>query len=198
MKYHDPFQPDTFYHVFNHAVGHELLFRTADNYIYFLQKYRQYMQPVWDTYAYCLMPNHFHLLIKIKSLSELVQYSNFKEDIHQLVMQPFSNFLNGYAKAYNRKFERRGALLEDFTKRVAVTNKQYLINLINYIHQNPVHHGFCHNIEEWIFSSYHAFLSEKETQVRRAEVLNLFGDVQHFKLLHIDHLMPLREEWEFV
>ncbi|MBK7873636.1 MAG: hypothetical protein IPJ74_24705 [Saprospiraceae bacterium] len=84
MKYYDSFQPELFYHVFNHVVGHEYLFRQNDNYVYFLQKYSQYMHPLWDTYAYCLMPNHFHFLIKVKSLSELAKLPSFKEDIHRM------------------------------------------------------------------------------------------------------------------
>ncbi|MBK7873635.1 MAG: hypothetical protein IPJ74_24700 [Saprospiraceae bacterium] len=69
---------------------------------------------------------------------------------------------------------------------------------VNYIHQNPVHHGFCQYMEEWTFSSYHAFLSAKQTQLRRKEVIEWFGGEDQFWLLHRNDLMPLQEDWEFM
>lgn len=59
-------QPDTSYHIFNHANGFENIFRKEENFYYFLEKYRLYISPIAETYAYCLMPNHFHLVIRIR------------------------------------------------------------------------------------------------------------------------------------
>ena len=73
-KFSDNFQPNTYHHVYNHAIGHENLFRNEGNYEYFLNKYAEYLFPVCQTYAYCLMANHFHLLIKIRSEEELVAF----------------------------------------------------------------------------------------------------------------------------
>ena len=112
IKYQDNFEADNFFHVFNHAVGNENLFQNEDNFNYFLKKYNEHTHIIWDTYSYCLMPNHFHFLIKIKPIEELQKLSNFSEDVHKFVMQKLSNFLNGYAKAYNIKYKRKGALLD--------------------------------------------------------------------------------------
>lgn len=62
-----PLQPHTSYHIFNHANGFENVFREAENFRYFLEKYRLYISPIAETYAYCLMPNHFHLVVRIRS-----------------------------------------------------------------------------------------------------------------------------------
>jgi putative transposase len=62
----EPLQPDTCYHIFNHANGFENVFRTEENFRYFLEKYRLYISPIAETYAYCLMPNHFHLVVRIR------------------------------------------------------------------------------------------------------------------------------------
>ena len=59
-------QPEIFYHIYNHANGSENLFRVEDNYRFFLERWGKYVEPVANTYAYCLMPNHFHALIKVK------------------------------------------------------------------------------------------------------------------------------------
>ena len=62
-----PIEADKIYHIFNHAVGNENLFRKEDNFIYFLKKYHEHISPVADTFAYCLMPNHFHILLRMKN-----------------------------------------------------------------------------------------------------------------------------------
>lgn len=61
-----PLQPDTSYHIFNHANGFENVFRKEENFYFFLEKYRLYIYPIAETYAYCLMPNHFHLVVRIR------------------------------------------------------------------------------------------------------------------------------------
>ncbi len=197
MKYQDSFEADTFYHVFNHAVGSENLFRNDDNFRYFLKRYDLYMSQVWETYCYCLMPNHFHFLIRIKDEDELKKLPKYKGDVHKLVMQHLSNFLNSYAKSYNIRYKRKGALFLDFTKRIAVTEESYYTTLINYIHQNPVHHRFCQKMNEWIYSSYDAFLSEKTTKIKRTEVIEWFGDKNAFREFHKENVAALKEELEF-
>jgi REP element-mobilizing transposase RayT len=198
MKYQDNFEADTFFHIFNHSVGNESLFRNEDNFRYFLKKYDTYTYLIWETYAYCLMPNHFHFLVKIKSVEELQNLPKFSNDTHTFVMQQLSNLLNAYAKAYNIKYKRKGALFLDFTKRIAVKDDTYFSTLVNYIHQNPVHHGFCKNMEDWIYSSYQAFLSEKPSKIKRQEVLEWFGDKKSFQHFHQTNLMALQEDLEFL
>ncbi|MBS1776255.1 MAG: transposase, partial [Bacteroidetes bacterium] len=125
MKYHDKFEPETFYHIYNHAVGNENLFRSNENFRYFLKKYDEYTNSILETYAYCLMPNHFHFLVKIRPLEELQKLPKFSANTHGFVMQKFSNLFNAYAKANNRRYERRGALFLDFTKRIAIKDDTY-------------------------------------------------------------------------
>ncbi|MDO9153272.1 MAG: hypothetical protein Q7U47_06130, partial [Paludibacter sp.] len=61
-----PLKPDTSYHIFNHANGFENIFTEDENYRFFLEKYEQYISPIAETYAYCLLPNHFHLVVRIR------------------------------------------------------------------------------------------------------------------------------------
>ena len=107
------FEPSSYYHVINHAVGSENLFRCDENYRYFLRKYAQYMPSL----CYCLMPNHIYFLIRTIDEEAPLKHPKFKDDFHKLVMQELSNLLNAYTKAYNKNYERRGALWIDFTKR---------------------------------------------------------------------------------
>lgn len=185
------FEADCYYHIVNHAVGSENLFRTPENYRYFLNRYAHHTNTVLETFAYCLMPNHFHLLVKIRSVEELSKDSKFNNDVHKYVMQKFSNLLNGYAKAYNIRFGRKGALFVDYTKRFVVDSDSYFTAAVNYIHQNPTNHGFVADLSEWHYSSYHALVSDKTTRLKRDEVINWFGDKQHFVSFHQQNRSPL-------
>jgi len=73
MEVKIPLEPDKYYHIYNHAVGGDNLFCSNENFNYFLQKYKHYITPIADTFAYCLMPNHFHLAVRIKSKKELFE-----------------------------------------------------------------------------------------------------------------------------
>ncbi len=200
MDFYEPLLPNHYYHIYNHAVGNENLFRKKDNYTYFLQKYTQYIHPIAQTFAYCLMPNHFHFLIKIRSLEEIIEYykalKGKKEheiadmNVADFNIQQFSNFFNAYAKAYNTVFDRKGSLFVDKVKRKLVYDEQYLTTLIVYIHKNPVHHGLCNEISRWGFSSYHSILSQSSTKIERNTVLTLFGGDESFVEAH-------QKEWIF-
>ena len=123
--YNSPLLPGVYYHLYNHAVGDENLFRRHKNYLFFLEKYTRHIHPVAHTYAYCLMPNYFHLLVRIRTEEEIAAYhcelkrkaalpSN-EFDYFTFVMQQFSNLCNSYAKAFNLRFDRRGALFIDYS-----------------------------------------------------------------------------------
>jgi putative transposase len=187
-KFHPDFEPNKVFHVYNHAVGNENLFKEPDNYRYFLDKFKEHIAPICKVYAFALLPNHFHFSLKINSLEELHKVSKkelkIDEDYSKFVSQQFSNFFNAYAKAYNKKYERRGALFEDYVKRKPVLDHDYFLKLIQYIHFNPVHHGFCSKIHHWYYTSYHAYLSEKPTIIEREVGLNRFSGIDNFLLLH--------------
>ena len=80
MPKHTPFYPNGVFHIYNHANGDELLFRKDDNYRYFLKKFSDYLESILETFAYCLMPNHFHFLIRIRSKKILRTYFADKLD----------------------------------------------------------------------------------------------------------------------
>ncbi|MCL5020567.1 MAG: hypothetical protein M1339_02660, partial [Bacteroidetes bacterium] len=146
-----PLEPGEFYHVFNHANGYDNIFRADRNYRLFLQLYSTHISTIANTLAYCLMPNHFHFVIQVKSETELRGfYSRTKtlqalgtlEGLHKLNSRQFSNLFNSYAQAFNKVYRRRGGLFISNFKRKKITSNEYLLNLIHYVHNNPVHHAF--------------------------------------------------------
>lgn len=188
MKYIDKFQPENFYHIYNHAVGSENLFKKHDNFIFFLNKFDKYMSPIAKTFCYCLMPNHFHILIQIREENTIrILSKQFSEefDFHKFIMQQLSNFLNSYAKSFNKQNNRKGALFLDFTRRKEIKDQFYFSKLINYIHQNPVHHGFCKLAGEWDYSSYNSLIAvHKNSKLERDAVFDWFGGIEEFIAFH--------------
>ena len=197
MRGLEKFETGSYYHVVNHAVGSENLFRTDENYRYFLSRYAHYMPSVCSTLCYCLMPNHIHFLIRTHEEEVLIKHPKYKGDFHKLIMQNLSNLLNAYAKAYNKKYDRRGALWIDFTKRFKIETDSYLTAAINYIHQNPVKHGFTTTLEGWSHSSFHSHTSNKLTLLSRRDVIAWFGGIREYINFHVQNTAALIEEWEY-
>ena len=182
-------EEEKFYHIYNHANGKENLFSCDDNYQYFLHQWAKYIEPVANTYAYCLMPNHIHFLIKIKEEKEILNLEGFQnlqglDRCSKIISKKFSNLFNSYTKAYNKRYERKGSLFIPNFKRKEITSEDQLLTLICYIHRNPIHHGFCKNFIDWKHSSYTTFLSEKDTKIQREFVINKFDDLENFIACH--------------
>ena len=191
-------QPENYYHLYNHGNGNENIFRSNENYIWFLKRYNDYISPIANTFAYCLMPNHFHFLIQIKSNEQIQDYYQLKQktkskqafEADKFISQCFSNFLNNYAKAFNKMYNRKGSLFLNNMQRKTVNNDGYFTKLIHYIHANPVHHGFVNSVEIWQHSSYHILLSKKPTKLQRDAVLNWYGNIDEFKRIHQTPVAP--------
>jgi len=96
-----------FYHIYNRGNNSEVIFKEEENFLYFLILLKKHISPIAEIYAYCLLNNHFHLLIKIKE----------NENNEIKYEQSFSNIFNAYAKAYNKKYNRTGKLFEERFKR---------------------------------------------------------------------------------
>lgn len=142
-------KPETFYHIYNHANGDENLFRSDENYHFFLRQWAKYIEPVAESYAYCLMPNHFHFLIRTKYLVSPFQppFGKF-ETFQKLISKQFSNLFSSYTQAFNKMYGRRGSLFIPNFKHKEIDSDAYLTAIISSIHRNPIHHGFCETLDE--------------------------------------------------
>jgi putative transposase len=160
-------QPGSIYHVYNRGVNRETIFREKRNYEYLINLYAHHIQPAADTFAFCLLPNHFHLLIEVKQdLTGLKAPS-----------QAFSNLFNAYAKAINKAYQRTGPVFKRPFKRIPVTDSQYFLRLLVYVHQNPQRHGLIDDFRDWPYSSYGVLTGNQPTFVKRDVVREWFGDV---------------------
>ena len=187
----------SYYHIYNRGIDSCNLFKEPDNFEYFLSLYDKYISRVAETFAWVLMPNHFHFLVRIKEKSEILVASSTpdrvpnpvrdKESDHLKIGSPsqqFSKLFNSYAQAFNKRTERHGNLFERPFKRKAIDNEWYLKQVIIYIHNNPVHHGFCTHPVEYPWSSYLTCISLKPTKLNRDRVIGWFDDQANFIYMH--------------
>ncbi len=172
-----PLIPGRFFHIFNRGNNRENLFHEERNYEYFLRLYEFHILPVADTYAYCLMKNHFHFLVKIKEDLDESSYSAG-------LSKPFSNFFNAYSRAFNRAYGRTGALFQRPFGRITVDHNLHLLRLIAYIHQNPQKHKFTNDFREWPYSSFHVLFSNPPAFINRGNVMKLFGTRRRWNANH--------------
>lgn len=207
--------PSKYYHIYNHANGWDNLFESPEHYQIFLHKLMVYIYPVATIHAYCLMPNHFHLLILIRDESEIVnrivEYKALNElfvipketkasmrlkaqDPYYHVMQSFSNFFNCYTQILNKLTNRKGNLFHKSLKRIEVKDERYLRSVIRYIHRNPIHHNFTSRCEDWNWSSYNEYKNSAEGFARQDEVLKLFDGLEN--MINFHHQEPDKEDWD--
>jgi REP element-mobilizing transposase RayT len=178
-----PLQYGQTYHIYSRGNNRQAIFVEERNYRHFLRLYARHVQPMADTYAYCLLPNHFHALLQIRDVDEGLRPNRNQPS------QCISNLLNAYARGFNRTYHRTGSLFQRPFGRSLVDSDAYLTWLIAYIHQNPQKHGIADDYRTWDYSSYNALRSDRPTRLRREEVLAWFDGPCGFVTFH-EHQVP--------
>ena len=169
---HEPLRHGAYYRIYTRGNNRIDLFREARNYPYFLGLYHTHMYPVVETYAYCLLKNHFHLLVRVR------------DQTAKLPSKSFSNLLNAYARAFNTMYRRTDALFQSPFRRIPITSNTHLLRLVVYIHRNPQRHGMICDFHEWPHSSYHAMLARSPTLLQRDTTLTWFDGRAGFLAAH--------------
>ncbi|MBN1781521.1 transposase [bacterium] len=130
-----------YYHVFNRGVFREKVFIHEEHYLYALSLLRKNLKRFKLTLiAYCLMPNHYHFLIRPEQdhvLSKCIGYT-----------------FNAYSQSVNKGLKRNGPLFQGPFKAKLIDRQEVLMHLCRYIHLNPVEAGLTSKPEEWPFSNY--------------------------------------------
>lgn len=190
------------YHVFNRTVANERIFlnkRYNQRFLALLDYYRfsqqkryshflnlsekerlEYLtkikkaRPLVEIYAFAIMPNHFHLLLK--------QSEN--EGIKKLM----SNLQNGFAKYFNLKNERLGTLFQNMFKAKRVENEEQLTHISRYIHLNPVSSCLIEidDLPQYPWTSLPNYLESNSGLVSPGLILAIFGTVDEYKKFIFD------------
>jgi putative transposase len=179
-----------YYHIYNRGNNYDIIFHEERNYDYFLKLYEKHLLPITDLYVYCLIPNHFHFLLKIKPEKEIEYYKDEIEKLkkisqeHLFISRKFSNFFNAYTKALNKGYNHRGSLFQERFGRIKIEDENYFSNLINYIHNNPIRHRLTDNFVDYPHSSYKIIVKNEESIIKKDLVLKWFGGITEFIKFH--------------
>jgi len=177
---HTPLEWDRYYHIYNRGNNYEKIFFEEMNYHFFLKKYEHYISDYADTLSYCLLKNHFHLVIKTKNKNQ-----NNLIAPQKILSEQFRKFFISYTMAINKRYKRSGNLLLRNFKRKEVDTESYLKQLIYYVHFNPTKHGIADKYQEYKYSSYKALISEGKTKLAKDLVLNdIFNSKKEFIEYH--------------
>src|SRR5947207_3410277 len=150
------------YHVITRGNNRRKIFRCHDDYRKFTGLLQQQKNNLpFYLYAYCLMPNHFHLLIEMQ------------DDLVSRIMQ---RVLTGYSQYHNRKYKKIGHLFQGRYKSILCQTDRYLGELVRYIHLNPVRAKIVKRPEHFEYSGHRAYLGLDKTGLVDTEpVLRHFG-----------------------
>ena len=184
------FSENSFYHILNHGIENKAIFLDMQDFrvfLFYLFIYLANPEEVKKKYpdlpprlltknlsgdvkliAYCLMPNHFHLVL------------------HQLTGGPIPSLMkqvmNGYTFYFNNKYKRVGSLVSGRYKSVKVKDEQVLTNLVRYVHMNPVLVGMCSNPDDYEWSSYRDYIGKDgNLPTNKEKVLSRFETQEMFK-----------------
>jgi putative transposase len=155
------FAPGQYNHIFNQGINREKIFFNNENYLYYLKLLSKYTEDYLATViAYCLMPNHYHLLLRQDgevSLSKL--------------MQAIPNI---YVQSVNKQLRRKGTIFEGRYKHVHVDKDEYILHLCRYIHLNPLKAGLVPKPERWPFSNYLEWIGKRGGKLKDMDFISSF------------------------
>jgi putative transposase len=202
-KFTASFEQNAYYHIICKSLSKEKLFLSDENKRFFLQRYYQYLNHFLLTYSYCLLDNHCHFLVQVKSSFQILEYLKSVDDegrtltqakfldqdslvtLDILIERQFNSLFVSYTRSFNNLLSRKGHLFDSPFKRILVKDEIHLNQLVVYIHANAVKHKLADSIEKHFWSSYKSLLSNNETALQREKVLYWFGGKERFIQTHL-------------
>jgi len=204
-----------FYHIYNRGFNNRNLFEKDAEYRRFLYYVNAFTGSVAEIFAWCLLKNHFHMLVRIKHEHEIgflnsdnagstnvelkwktyfpeVQTNNYR--IKPKPKQQFQHVFDAYALWLNTRNETEGKLFQPHFERIEVNTANYFGNLVAYIHNNPVKHGFVTNAYDYQWSSYlNHLIQTHKSDLMCTSVSEYFATPQAYTQLHQIPLSKLEE-----
>lgn len=189
MSYtHQPLEEGHYYHIYNKSISDNSLFIDQADYEKFIGNLEKYTSEKFKCYAYCLVPNHFHLLLSVspgshQNLYPLLTPSGVKKNRSKASLE-LSHLFNSYAQYFNFKYQRKGGLFLKPFRRKRLNDMAYFNMLICYIHLNPLKHKIFHNYLDYPFSSIIAYKTRSHPFIKTKEAIRHFGSWDNFWQAH--------------
>lgn len=194
------FEHGHIYHIYNQGNNRQQVFFIRENYLFFLKKVETFISPFTDILAWCLMPNHFHLMVYVKqveigdSRSKALSRATATKTLNKSI----GVLLSSYTQAINIQENRSGSLFKPHTKaecttktegitpsyfntahgtiiNVQIPEKDYPQVCFNYIHNNPVKANLADHPEDWEFSSYRDYCGLRNGKHTNKTIAKEFG-----------------------
>ena len=157
------FAPGHYCHIYNRGINREKIFFSKENYLHYLRLLGKYIEDYLVTViAYCLMPNHYHFLLRQDGDTPL---SKFMKAV-----------LSAYVQPLNKQLERKGPLFEGRFRHVYVDRDEYILHLCRYIHFNPVTARYVRIPEKWIFSNYQEWIKKRQGNLKDSDFISTYFD----------------------
>ena len=152
------------FHCYNRGNNSQKIFFSDENYLFFLKKVRTHVLPFAKVLAYCLMPNHFHILVYVNRETELEELTN-----------NWRIMLSSYTRAINKANDWTGSLFQQKTKFKRIKTDDQGRVCFNYIHQNPVNANLVNKMDAWSYSSYLDYVGKRDgTVVCKDRAISMF------------------------
>lgn len=149
------------YHVTHRAPGRELIFVEAEDYLYLLTLLKKISKEfLWDVFAFVLMSNHFHILLRITD-------ANLSEGMKKICER--------YAVFFNKKYERKGSVFSRPYRAALCMDDIYLLTISLYIHLNPIKAGLSKVIAGYRWSSLNVYIRNRKSFIRPNLILNILS-----------------------
>jgi putative transposase len=179
------FYPGNIYHLYNRGNDRQRIFLEPENYRFFLNRLTHFFRIAdTDLLAYCLLPNHYHLLVRLQNDTD---FSNV-----------LRRFITSYVKSFNKWHDRVGHVFQGSTRSKLVDDDRFLAHLCRYIHLNPVAAGLTKLPEEWKWSDYRQWVDENEESARPNVALRttLFSTAEEYRRFVLEYSLELRKRYE--
>jgi len=162
-----------YFHLYNRGCNRDLIFFKDEHYRLLLRKVKDnYQRFNLRMVAYCLMPNHYHLMMgmpveepfeepsegRVNNLSPDINFFLRPSEGSFAISKFIQRIFNGYVQTINYDMQRKGTLFESKYKSIYIGKEEYLLQLVRYIHVNPVLAGLCVNPEDWEYSNCREWL----------------------------------------
>jgi len=108
--------------------------------------------------------------------------------IEQFLSKQFANLFSSYTQSFNKVYNRKGSLFIKNFRRKPIIDKEHFLNLVAYTHRNPIHHGFCKQFDQWMFSSYNEIVNDCCDWLETGKLLRMTNGLEKFIELHQTNL----------
>ena len=186
-----PFVPGLYYPIYNRGNNRQSIFFQPENYLYFLRNVKKYIVPLAKVPVYCLMPTHYHMVLRSEQASEFLENSEaYNSEVYNAkISNAMMRLSVSYTKAINKRFSRVGSLFQGQFQAKPIETYSHLLNLCVYIHANPVKDGLVALPEDWIYSNYLEWLGQRKgTLVDREFIQENFGSPAEYQTLVMEYI----------